>query len=158
MKKWFIRCFWAALFAGACNTGDKTGSGSDSLTSRADELMGGRQCYLAIDGKDTVFLNLSPARKGDVTGHMVMRLQGKPENNGTITGQFSGDTLYADYTFTTGEKKEVFKNPMAFLKEGEKLILGVGVIETYLGRSYLSKKEPIDFVKARFRFNPATCN
>ena len=86
------------------------------------------------------------------------RFSGKPENNGTLKGKFSGDTLYADYTFTTGAKKEFFRNPMAFLKDGDRLILGVGVIETYLGRSYLSEKEPVDFDKARFRFDPATCN
>lgn len=146
------------LVAGACNTGDKTGAGNDSLATRADEVMGSRKCYLAVYQKDTVFLNLGPVRKGEVTGNMVMRLSGKPENNGTLEGRFSGDTLYADYTFTTGEKKEVFKNPMAFLKDGDKLILGAGVIETYLGRSYLSKKEPVSFEKAKYTFDPAACN
>ena len=50
-----------------------------------------------------------------------------------------------------------FKNPLAFLKVGENMVLGVGQIETHLGRSYFVKNKPIDFVIARFRFVPMDC-
>ncbi|HAT79959.1 MAG TPA: hypothetical protein DCS17_00615, partial [Flavobacterium sp.] len=61
-------------------------------------------------------------------------------------------------SFTQGTNdKVVFKNPMAFLKSGNELILGNGKIETYLGASYFAKGEPIDFENVKYTFKPLDC-
>ncbi len=156
MNGWLAPCLAAVLAAAACTGGGKGGSG-DSLSLKADDVQGDRQCYLAVFEKDTAFLDLATGKRGSVTGNMVIRYHDKPANAGTLKGEFNGDTLFADYTFTTGKKKEVSRNPLAFLRDGERLILGVGTIETYLGRSYLSKVDPVSFEKGRFRFDPAAC-
>lgn len=79
-------------------------------------------------------------------------------NVGTVEGKFSGDTLFVDYTHTSGSiNKKGYINPLAFLKVGENLVLGVGEIENHTGRSYFVKDKPIDFEIARFIFEPVDC-
>jgi hypothetical protein len=157
MKALTIICI-AALMAGiySCNNSGKTNTGSDS-TSNAADAKKSLQCYIAIDRKDTARLSVQTNSAGKVQGNLVIHYEENPAHKGTFEGKFSGDTLFADYTFTTGDKKEVSRNPLAFLKEGNKLILGVGTIETYLGRSYLAKDKPIEFDKGRFRFDSTDC-
>jgi hypothetical protein len=150
--------FIAALMAGiySCNSSERKSNGNDSVagTSAATEDI---QCYLAIDRNDTAHLSIQTISGDKVQGDLVISYAKSPAHKGTLTGKFSGDTLFADYTFTTGEKKEVSRNPLAFLKEGNRLILGVGTIETYLGRSYLAKDKPIEFDKGRFKFDATDC-
>ncbi|MNH42269.1 hypothetical protein D3C79_1039360 [compost metagenome] len=82
----------------------------------------------------------------------------KGKNEGIVAGAYKGDTLFVDYTFKIGtENKTMYKNPLAFLKKDGKLILGVGQIETSMGKSYFVKGKPIDFEKGRFTFDSAVC-
>ena len=111
------------------------------------------ECYVAIDGKDTAFLDLTVTKRGDATGDLLIKYTDKPQNKGTVAGKFSGDTLFVDYTFINGENKSpIYKNPLAFLKKEQKLTLGVGVIETTMGRSYFAKDKPINFERGKFIF------
>ena len=159
MKNSIFICFFVstARFT-SCQNSEKTSSSTDSLTAEKRSDTQERQCYMAVDGKDTAWLNIETVKSGKVEGDMLIKYAGKPKNDGAIKGEFKGDTLFADYTFTTGDKKgQENRNPLAFLREGNKLTLGVGVIETYLGRAYLSKTEPINFAKGRFKFNKGEC-
>ena len=88
----------------------------------------------------------------------MIKYTGKEQNVGTIAGKFNGDTLFVDYTFTVGESdKPTYKNPLALLKKDKQMILGVGQIETTLGRSYFVKGEPINFERGKFTFEPTIC-
>lgn len=141
----------------ACNSSTNKVAGSDSLNTDLDEHLE-RQCYRAVDGKDTAFLNLNTTMNGKVTGDLVINYSTNPKNSGTIEGKFVGDTLFVDYSFTTGTyEKQVNKNPMAFLKTGDRLTVGIGVIETTMGKSYFVKDKPIDFERGRFKFDPIDC-
>ena len=81
-----------------------------------------------------------------------------PTKLGQIVGEFRGDTLFASYTFIQGaNEKKTFKNPMAFLKNGNELILGNGKIEFSLGASYFAKGEPIDFERVKYKFTTVDC-
>lgn len=75
--------------------------------------------------------------------------------SGEITGEFKGDTLFADYYFTSG--KEQYINPIALLLKKDTLIMGHGKIYYYLGRTYFDNKTPISFNNSRFRFMPSGC-
>jgi hypothetical protein len=93
-----------------------------------------------------------------ITGHLLINYIDKGKNEGLISGAYKGDTLFVDYTFKIGtENKTMYKNPLAFLKKDGKLILGVGQIETSMGKSYFVKGKPIDFEKGRFTFDTAVC-
>ena len=152
--------FSASLFAFGCGQGNNTAS-----EDAADTLAADVQCYTAVFESDTASLKVVAAPDGTVTGDLTISFgELKPNtlekmvNVGQIAGSFSGDTLFVDYSYTSGTINEtIFKNPMAFLKSGDNLILGVGDIETYLGRTYFVAGKPIDFEISRFTFEPVEC-
>lgn len=148
----------ASLFIVACNQG-KDKSAEDSAKAVVKD-----QCYQAVFEKDTADLTIRTAEDGKVTGDLVMRYGLKPNevervvNKGKVDGSFKGDTLFLNYLYTAGElNKTLYQNPLAFLKTGEQLVMGVGQIEVSVGRSYFVKGKPIDFEKGRFKFNPVDC-
>jgi hypothetical protein len=141
----------------SCNQeGNKAAELKDSL-AKAD-TMTNKQCFVAVDGKDTANLSVNTMHDGKVSGKLVINYAEKGKNDGEIEGAYKGDTLFVDYTFKIGtENKTIYKNPLAFLNKEGKLTLGVGQIETNLGRSYFVKGRPISFDKGRFTFEPADC-
>lgn len=116
------------------------------------------QCYQAIYEQDTLNLKLLTFKNGEINGNMEMAIDNMPKKVGEIVGEFKGDTLFASYTFIQGSNKEkTFKNPMAFLKRGDQLILGNGQIQLTMGASHFVKGEPIDFDKVKYKFSPVDC-
>ncbi|MDR7210089.1 hypothetical protein [Flavobacterium piscis] len=116
------------------------------------------ECYKAIYDSDTIDLKLNTLKDGKIIGNMTMKIEFASEKTGEIKGEFRGDTLFADYTFTQGKNKQIFKNPMAFLKRDKELILGNGAIETSMGVSYFVKNKPIDFDKVKYKFTNIDCD
>jgi hypothetical protein len=115
-------------------------------------------CYQAIYEEDTLDLKINTFKNGEITGDMVMAISNMPKKVGEIAGEFRGDTLFASYTFIQGGYKEkTYKNPMAFLKRGDELILGNGQIQITLGASHFVKGEPIDFDKVKYKFTAVDC-
>lgn len=116
------------------------------------------QCYKALYEKDTLDLKINTLKNGKITGDMVMKVFNKAEKVGKIAGEFRGDTLFVDYSFTlVANDKVIYKNPMALLKRGNELILGNGKIETYMGASYFVKGTPIDFDRVKYKFATVDC-
>jgi len=116
------------------------------------------QCYKALYEKDTIDLKMNTLKNGKITGDMMMKFFNTPQKIGKIAGEFSGDTLFVSYTFIQGDNKKItFKNPMAFLKRGEQLILGNGKMQTTLGATYFVKGSPIDFESVKFKFTAVEC-
>jgi hypothetical protein len=115
-------------------------------------------CYQAVYEQDTINLKMNTFKNGEITGEMIMSLEDMPKKIGEIAGEFRGDTLFASYTFIQGDyKKKTFKNPMAFLKQGDQLILGNGEIENYMGASYFVKGKPIDFENVKYKLSNIEC-
>ncbi|EIA08577.1 hypothetical protein [Flavobacterium frigoris] len=116
------------------------------------------ECYRALYENDTVNLKINTLKNGKITGDMVMKIIDMPEKVGEIAGEFRGDTLFASYTFIQGGyEKKTYKNPMAFLKKGDQLILGNGKIEMAMGASYFAKGEPIDFDSVKYKLTKVDC-
>lgn len=131
-------------------------SQNNGATNKQPEKPISTTCYMAIDGKDTARMELNQFSK-NMGGNLVINFAKKDNNNGTIEGKFKGDTLYVDYIFKVGKDKQPHMNPLAFLKKDGKLIMGVGKMESTLGRTYFRKDVPIDFVQGRFTFIPVPC-
>lgn len=150
--------FLALSVVFSCNqSGDKRTESKDSLSASTNAIAR-KACFIAIDAQDTAQLTLIKSDQNKVTGRLVINYLDKGKNDGTLSGEYRGDTLFVDYTFKIGEvNKTQYKNPLAFLKKDGQLILGVGQIETTLGRSYFVKGKPINFEKGRFIFNPTDC-
>jgi len=138
---------------------------ADSITNATSGLKPVKQCYVSRFEKDSASLTINTASTGEITGqlfikyHEIEPLTLESELNvGKIEGKFKGDTLFANYNFTTGGRnKTQYTNPMAFLRKGDTLIIGVGVIINYMGRSYFDKKIPLDFKRSKFHFKPVDC-
>ena len=136
--------------------GQNTNASKDNAPKSTDVLK--KECYLAVDSLDTARLKLNYLRSGEVNGSLVIDYANKSKNDGEIKGKFKGDTLYVDYTFKIPTKNPVvYRNPLALLKSNGKLILGVGQIETTLGRSYFVRNKAIDYRQVKFKFDPADC-
>ncbi|MFV8372629.1 hypothetical protein [Flavobacterium sp. LB2P74] len=116
------------------------------------------QCYKSMYEKDTIDLKINTLKNGKITGDMAMRFFNMPKKVGKIAGEFSGDTLFVSYTFIQGANEKItYKNPMAFLKRGNALVLGNGKIQTTMGASYFVKGSPIDFERVKFKFTAVDC-
>jgi hypothetical protein len=116
------------------------------------------QCYKALYQQDTLELKMNTLKNGKITGDMVMKIFNMPKKVGKIAGEFRGDTLFASYTFIQGTYDKItYKNPMAFLKRGNELIIGNGKIETTMGASYFVKGAPIDFERVKYKFGKVDC-
>jgi hypothetical protein len=116
------------------------------------------QCYKALYEKDTIELKINTLKNGKITGNMVMKVFNRSKKIGKIAGEFHGDTLFAAYTFIQESNDKItYKNPMAFLKRGNELILGNGKIETTMGASYFVKSTPIDFDRVKYKFTNVDC-
>jgi hypothetical protein len=115
-------------------------------------------CYKAIYEQDTLNLKINTFKNGEIKGTMVMAIENMPIKTGEISGEFSGDTLFASYTFIQGDYKEkTYKNPMAFLKRADELVLGNGQIQTTMGASHFIKGTTIDFDRVKYKFKTVDC-
>ncbi len=117
----------ATLFASCGQNTD--GNKSKEAGAAKTDTVGTQECYVAIDSNDKATLKLSTLADGKVTGSLLIAYHEKGKNDGAL----------------------------AFLKKDGQLIMGVGVIETYLGRSYFAKDKPIRFDRSKFIFDPAAC-
>ena len=114
-------------------------------------------CYQAIYEKDTLDMKINNLKAGKVTGTLQMALAGSTKI-GKVDGAFRGDTLFVNYTFTdSAVKNKNFKNPMAFLKKDNQLILGNGALESTMGATYFVNHKSIDFDQVRYKFNVVDC-
>ncbi|HEY1008474.1 MAG: hypothetical protein ACO1NS_15875 [Daejeonella sp.] len=155
MKNLTLNVLAIALSASACTSGTDRTKIKDSVTAATEVVSS--ECYTGVQGGDSASMKLNTAGNGKVTGELVIKYTKNPANTGTLSGEFKGDTLFADYYFTTGESKTKYKNPMAILRKGDRMILGVGEIESYLGKSYFKKGVPIDFEIAKFKLDKGDC-
>jgi hypothetical protein len=115
-------------------------------------------CYESVYDKDSIHLELNTFKDGKINGEMVMKFNNTPVKKGQVSGAFSGDTLLVSYTFIEGTNEKItFKNPMAFLKRNDSLILGNGKMQTTMGATYFIKGEPIDFDRVKFKFAKLNC-
>lgn len=142
----------------SCNRGGSDNSKSKGRLDALTDTVISKQCFIAVDQKDTATLTINNFENGKVNGHLLIKYVDKGKNDGQIEGAYKGDTLFVDYTFKIGTvNKTIYKNPLAFLKKDSNLVMGVGQIETHVGRSYFVKDKPISFEKGRFTFRPTDC-
>lgn len=154
IKNTFFGLVCMAAFQFGCTQGNKD---TAQQLSEVDSVISTR-CFVAADGKDTADLKVDSLASGKIKGFLTINYFEKDKNEGEIDGTFKGDTLFVDYTFKIGTKnKAVYKNPLALLRKDGKMVLGVGQIETSLGRSYFVKGKPINFERGRFVFDPVAC-
>lgn len=150
IKSSFLIIALCSIIFVSCNSNTKKAELKDSVETFSME---NASCYKAVSNADTATLKFDQKGK-KVVGVLAFNFKAKENTNGTIIGEFKGDTLFVDYTFKL--KGKGYKNPQVFLKQGDNLMQGSGELEVYVGRTYFKKSVPFIF-KNGFVFEPLDC-
>lgn len=84
----------------------------------------GDQCYALRANGNVIELSFNVNSHQEVNGKLHYSISGKDKNEGTLIGNMKGDTLIADYTFTSEGVSSV--REVAFLQKDGALIEGFG--------------------------------
>jgi hypothetical protein len=122
------------------------GCGSDDTEKKRVKMN-----YLAINDADTALLKLI-ITGSQFKGQYEINYHGNFKDSGDVKGTIKGDTLLGDYHYQHYGIEKWQRVPIALLKKDEKLILGIGSTETYLGISYFRPGTVIDYDQVKFIF------
>ena len=114
----------------------------------------GHKCYLSLANKDTVSLQLNINVNNEVNGKLTYTPYQKDKNEGTIVGNIKGDTLIADYTFTSEGKSSI--REVVFLKKDARYIEGYGTVLESNGKTVFIDKTKLKF-DSKTVFNEVDC-
>lgn len=122
------------VFSG-CNSRDQ---GQESATA-LDE---GRQCYRFVQGRDTINLSIIET-DGKVKGRLAYRFYEKDKSSGTLEGVMKGDTLFANYAFTS--EGTLSNREVAFRRVGSDFRMGSGAILNSGNTDVLTDPSAVEF-------------
>lgn len=136
--------FFSLLFAFACNNNEsKQISTADTIKTEEVKVMIPQQtCYIGSLGQDTVTLKIERF-PNVVTGLLEYRFNEKDHNKGEFEGKLKGDTLVADYTFSSEGTKSV--RQVIFLLQDDTAIEGYGEMEEKNGKLVFKNLNEIKF-------------
>lgn len=131
----------------SCQNGANLNSNNDSLqqatdTAKSITINSGTHCFAYLNNNDSVLLSLTINGKW-ATGKLLYALYEKDKNEGSIKGQFYGDTLLADYTFFSEGVRSV--RQVVFLRKGNVFQEGYGSMKENNGRLLFSHLSEIYF-------------
>ena len=101
-------------------------------------------CYISTLGKDTFQLKVE-VFENVVTGTLAYLFQEKDRQKGTFEGRMTGDTLIANYTFSSEGQTSV--RQIAFLLSNEKATEGYGDVEEKKGAMVFKDIKSLQFGK-----------
>jgi hypothetical protein len=114
----------------------------------------GNKCYLSLVNNDTVSMQLNINVNNEVNGKLTYIPYQKDKNEGTIVGNIKGDTLIADYTFTSEGKSSI--REVVFLKKDARYIEGYGTTLESNGKKVFTDKKKLKF-DSKIIFNEVDC-
>ena len=139
MKNKLIALLVTAVFVScddAANTKQNETGIKDSATT---------ECYSSINDKDSITLNITTIGK-NVTGELYYNIQEKDKNVGAIEGEMVGDTIFAEYAFTSEGMQSI--REVAFLKNNNTLVEGFGPVEDMNGKVVFKNRSTLVFNNA----------
>lgn len=143
MKRIILSAVVAAGFLASCQQTKNTEEKIDSLAATPDTSAAKAQsCYSYVKDRDTVSLTFIKAGNA-IAGNLNYNLFEKDKNAGTIAGIIKGDTIIADYTFTS-EGTTSYRQ-VAFLKKGDQLAEGYGPSQEKDGQTKFTAVSKLKF-------------
>ena len=115
--KLILISFLTAFVAGACNQGTKV-EAQLPLTTESDSA-----CYLFVQNRDSIKMLIRNS-DGKVKGDLSFLFYEKDKSRGSIDGEMKGDTLFANYTFTS--EGTLSSRQVAFLQNHDSFVMGSG--------------------------------
>jgi len=131
----------------ACNNKSNQSSAATTDTTKQEEMKAmipTTACYLSTAGKDSFFLK-TEIFPNVVTGILSYTFHDKDSNTGDIDGKLTGDTLVADYTFTSEGKTSV--RQVVFLIKDSIATEGYGSMVEKDGKMVFKNLNAVDFTK-----------
>ncbi|TLV01073.1 hypothetical protein [Dyadobacter luticola] len=124
MIKYLLLTCICSAFLISCNTK----SDSTSEKQETEKPVQGYECFIYKAKKDSAFLHINLS-DSIVTGELSYAFFEKDKNQGKIKGKMRGDTLLANYTFSSEGMES--RREVVFLKNGSGWTEGFGdVTET----------------------------
>ncbi len=114
-------------------------------------------CYRAISNGDTAYLSIDTASSQIIGLIDFNYVADKKKYKGQFRGVMNQDTLKGHYDFQLNNLGKWYRNPVAFLKQDGKFIMGVGKFSMVWGSAYFDEKIPVDYAKGRFVFERGEC-
>jgi len=103
----------------------------------------GDQCYTWKSNGSIVEMSFNVNSHQEVNGKLSYNLVGKDKNEGTLIGNMKGDTLIADYTFSSEGMSSV--RQVVFLQKDGTLIEGYGDVVTTNDKVTFKDKSKLKF-------------
>lgn len=110
-----------------------------------------KEFYKAVNRADTATLRLNLTDKA-FYGQFEINYHGAYKDSGGVTGIIKGDTLRGTYRFQHYGIEKWHSMPIALLKKNNRLIMGEGLMEIYMGMYYFKKNTTINYQNPRFVF------
>lgn len=151
MKSYHSKALLLSLLIGAC-TG-KSKDTDDGTTEEMKIMIPGQTCYVGSIGRDSIFLK-TEIFPNVVTGTLEYRNYEKDRSSGVIDGKINGDTLVADYRFTSEGIQSVAQ--VIFLLQGDTAVEGYGDKEEKDGKMVFKDFSKISFDQS-VKLNKTAC-
>jgi len=156
MKYIFFTLGALFLFSSCQNTQEQktTQEQASATATHQGQLSDTAQCFQFIQDKDTTQLSFN-IQDHKVTGTLMYNLYEKDKNQGSIEGLIKGDTLIADYNFTSEGVSSI--RQVVFLKQGDQWIEGYGEVEDKGGAVKFKDLSTLTFDNSR-SLHKVNCN
>lgn len=105
--------------------------------------------YRGINGSDTAFLSLNII-EDSFYGKYEVRKRWYTYRTGDIRGTINGDTLIGDFVYTYYGGADSKRIPLALLRRDSVLLIGNGVVSSYMGIPMFVPNVPIVFDNSEF--------
>ena len=144
-----------AGIAVACNNESTTDKNTNTTQEKTEHAsMPAATCYLGVSGRDSVVLTVRKDDEGLVSGELSYLFYEKDKSRGTFDGRMKGDTLFADYTYSSEGMES--KREIAFLQQGNTFTEGYGDATEIQGVMTFKDPRKLEFGKG-FVLNQAEC-
>jgi hypothetical protein len=120
MSKFITFIFAITLLIGCINTENKQ---QNSDNERKQTIEEGESCYVFNNGQDSIKMSIE-INNNKAKGDLNFNYYEKDSNTGTFSGTVNGDTLWANYTFTSEGIES--SREVVFLKQQDSWIQGYG--------------------------------
>lgn len=145
MKHIIVLSSLAAVIFASCNNNSTKVETSEipvDSTAVAPVLDTVSACYTFQNDKMLVTLH-TDAVGAKVTGHLSYNYAEKDDNSGTISGEYKGDTLFAEYKFVSEGVESI--REVAFVKNGTTLTEGFGEVTEQGGKVTFKDKAALKY-------------
>lgn len=132
---------FSLLAFSACNYSDKK-TVTEEPAVIENKVKEKENCYAWYSNRDTIQMTIM-VNGNQANGKLIYDFFEKDGSTGTFKGAFKGDTLYADYEFTSEGTTSV--RQVAFLQKRSSMVEGYGDMQEQAGRMIFTPQATLQF-------------